>query len=317
MKKFLSLMMVLCMIFALTACKETTTPTDSSAKTIEESGTVDSSIVDESSANADSSSDDETPAAASTTESTTGEPTTDAPTATAESSREHVHDWKPVYKTVHHDAEYKTVHHDAEYETIYHEALSVWVSDNKLVGYMTCRCKTCLCVYIDHECVYSYGGVSPDEAWEARQKDEHFAAHKNINYTIQTSDDGKTSRTYIYCPICEYTVASVSSRGVSYFEGGTSTFDEAWNYHITHINGYGGECSGWSNGYPNPDTIPDYVKKLIEEASPNTSHIDPEQSHDAYYEKVLVKEAYDERVLVKAYDEQVVDYYECACGARK
>lgn len=40
-----------------------------------------------------------------------------------ESKTTHSHDWKPVYKTVHHEAEYKTVHHEAEYKTVHHDAV--------------------------------------------------------------------------------------------------------------------------------------------------------------------------------------------------
>ena len=36
----------------------------------------------------------------------------------------HQHNWVPVTKTVHHDAEYKTVHHDAEYKTVHHDAVT-------------------------------------------------------------------------------------------------------------------------------------------------------------------------------------------------
>ena len=53
---------------------------------------------------------------------------------------------------------------------------------------------------------------------------------------------------------------------------------------------------------------PDYVLAAIAEAQPGTFHLDEEKSHDEYDEKVLVKEAWDE---------QVIDYYECDCGARK
>lgn len=44
----------------------------------------------------------------------------------------HQHNWVPVTKTVHHDAEYKTVHHDAEYKTVHHDAeyKTVYVCNN-------------------------------------------------------------------------------------------------------------------------------------------------------------------------------------------
>ena len=42
--------------------------------------------------------------------------------------------------------------------------------------------------------------------------------------------------------------------------------------------------------------------------SPAPSTWTKKKSHDEYDEKVLVKEAWDE---------QVIDFYECDCGARK
>ena len=44
--------------------------------------------------------------------------------STPQPANTHTHNFQPVYRTVHHDAEYKTetIHHDAEYKTVHHDA---------------------------------------------------------------------------------------------------------------------------------------------------------------------------------------------------
>lgn len=44
--------------------------------------------------------------------------------ASSNNSEVHTHNWVPITKTVHHDAEYKTVHHDAQYKTVHHDAVT-------------------------------------------------------------------------------------------------------------------------------------------------------------------------------------------------
>lgn len=100
-----------------------------------------------------------TPAPAPSPTSTPAPTPTQEPTPQPETA--HVHNWQPVYNTIHHDAvthqepSYKTVHHDAvtHEEPVYED---VWVSETweqgaflgyKSVSYSVIVCNTCQAVF--------------------------------------------------------------------------------------------------------------------------------------------------------------------------
>ncbi len=214
-------------------------------------------------------------------------------------SAEHEHDWQPVYKTIHHEAEYETVHHEAEW---------FWVSDDKYVDYMTCMCGLPLAVYIEGQVIYTYEGAA--DPFEEHLMDQARLAHESAYYIMKTFDNSTTGThgTYAVCSACGLQIAKESSSGERWFEGDTGSYEAAFEYHRTHLDTpLGSPCGAWHNGKPEWG-LPDYVLAAIAEAQPGTFHLDEEKSHDEYDEKVLVKEAWDE---------QVIDYYECDCGARK
>lgn len=101
----------------------------------------------------------------------------------------HNHDWKPVYKTVHHDAVthqepiYKTIHHDAvtHEEPVYEQ---VWIDDQVIqgdfLGYKSTDYGVCIC----HTCGNEFVG------WEA------YDAHTTAGGGWCSSDGYRTETRY-------------------------------------------------------------------------------------------------------------------------
>ena len=134
-----------------------------------------------------------TPRPTVTPRPTTVPPTpTDVPQPTATPKPTHTHNWEPVTKTVHHDAEYKTVHHDAvlihhdaEYKTVHHDAEIVHhdaVYEEKEVEHEICEA-----------CGADYGKMSREERIAHRYNHaingENTGSHTEYSYeTVKVKD---------------------------------------------------------------------------------------------------------------------------------
>lgn len=117
MKKFVVIFMVIVMILAMTACgkniEQSNTSTDSNvASNVTESPNVEESNTTE----PVTSESSETTSPETTKPAETSKPEETTKPVETSKTENHIHNWNPVYKTVHHDAVTHTVHHDAEYK---------------------------------------------------------------------------------------------------------------------------------------------------------------------------------------------------------
>lgn len=119
MRKFAVILIALMLLVTMTSCGKTTEPSESFTEPPSVTATTESTVVNEPSSVEISETSEPTetePAETAPTE------TTPAETTPVETTTQHTHNWQPVNKTIHHDAEYKTVHHEAETHVVHHEA---------------------------------------------------------------------------------------------------------------------------------------------------------------------------------------------------
>ena len=301
MKKLITIITIMALTVSLAGCRNfTATQTEGASESsvaeagnAETSGSESSAEFSESSAIDESSKVDES-STNSNEESTTADSKTDESSEQANESSEHAHDWKPVYKTVHHDAEYKTVHHEAETHTIHHVAV------NHTLHHET-----------ENDTVHH----------EAEYKEENTLVSYTATFMIALFKDGHTIDPYDYnfdssaykTAVKEYANYLVSI-GVdsSFSNGGRAT-------HTVSVEIYNKHSDLIISATPNYETTRVLVKEAWDEqVLVRAAYDETVVDQAAYDETVVDKEAWDETVLVKdAYDEQVIDHYECACGERK
>lgn len=262
MRKFAVILIALMLLITMTSCGKTTEPSESFTEPPSVTATTESTVVNEPSSVEISETSEPTetePAETAPTE------TTPAETTPVETTTQHTHNWQPVNKTIHHDAEYKTVHHEAEthvvhheaeYKTVYHDA--EYDEVKTLVGY---RVKHWVAKFRDGHIVDRYDYNYDTNAYKA-------AVHAYQDYLDSIGQDTGYSNGSVYheLSVDEYNryVSLVTLDKVEELYDTTTTLvRDAWTEEV-----------------------------LVKDAWDETI-VDKK----AYDEKVLVREAYTEEVI--------------------
>ncbi len=213
---------------------------------------------------------------------------TSKPTQSAKA--EHTHNWQPVYRTIHHDAEYQKIMVPSDY--IYHEIACGCGYNCGAVQYkyeiVTIPRDDFIETQVVRHLVSDKSMYAFDEL-NAHRAEEFSKAHAGVTYTKTLFTSAEGTEIWIYkCPVCDLMLMK------EYKATGDTIYgddpEEEWRKHTAvndaNVSAFVCTAAGFAhNSYQNPGHIVEIGEERIE--------------------TVLFR---------NAYAQQVIDHYVCNCG---